>query len=541
MSLRDLSPLRVIIGNDDVTPYLQDSGFTFSNVDPGGFESLSAQFPRDMPTTLRGLPIRVDSGLHVAWEGRVAQVQRSLGNNTVITGEGYGALLKDRAQSMVFVDRDMTRWGSPSYQRQANLISVSLNTDGLSFQMAADPGGLPSLVFSGAYPWAGNQIVEAWYDAGPDNVIAVIYVDSSSQINGAYAFTTTASTGELNIGSVADAVGSGFSGSHLIAVGSSIQILPSVQRYALISVSNDGPDVSGSPPTGVPIGIALSNPAVYGNHGLTGRGATPQGFYPSDIAGFAISQVPGLQLGVTQLTDASNYIVPHSAYYAPVTLDQIVADMATAQGWHWGVWESPSPLIGDARPRCDFRPRPAPGAFTAFCRRQDCSNLDIREDLTQQYNVAVVTYTDVAGVPGAAVVTTGNPILDAAAIPLKVLPIPAGTMTPATAALYGAEILAITNVQQRVAGTIEIISPIDTGVGYAPAWLLKAGIDRLRIADVPSTDAFGSMSDYPISRVECSLSSGGFSTSVEIGSGASLVETLNARVQAATALAGQGG
>jgi len=114
-------------------------------------------------------------------------------------------------------------------------------------------------------------------------------------------------------------------------------------------------------------------------------------------------------------------------------------------------------------------------------------------------------------------------------------------MTAATASVFGAIVLSLSNVQARVAGSIEIAGPVDGGGGPMPAWLLKAGIDRLRIGDMPCTDAFGQMNDVPISRVECSVSSSGMTTNVEVGSGGNLVETLNARLAAASTLAAQGG
>ena len=280
---------------------------------------------------------------------------------------------------------------------------------------------------------------------------------------------------------------------------------------------------------------------MYGNHGLTPRGPSPTGFYPSDIASWVIAQVPGLQLGVTQPTDETGFIMPHSVYYTPVGLDTIMGDQATAAGWHWGVWESLSPLTGNPLPRCDFRPRPALGQFSAFCLRRDTTLCDVREDLSEQYNRCVVSYTDVSGVQGAVTVTADNPILDQAGIQSRTMILSGGVMTPATASLYGQEALALTYATARVAGSIQVDQAIDGPSGPQAAWLLKPGIDRIRVGDLPSFDAWGAYNDLPISRMEFSGSSSGLSTSLEVGLGASLVETLNARVAAATFLAGQGG
>ena len=535
LSLKDLAPFRLLIDDEDMTFLLADS-WTFSSKDPGGYEAASFSVPRDVPGVLRGAPVLLTSGLSTAWEGRVSQIQRSLGNRTSIVCEGYSSLLADNTGSMVFIDRDLTRWGAPSVTRQAALIAVGLQLG--STQVAADPSSnAPALVQTIQDSWVSpyQPICETVYDAGPENALGAMYAELSGagvigqggnwlQAGGFASdstLTTSVESGNDNAGGPLT-FGSG---------GNAWRFAFLQHRYT----ANPG----GS--QGATYNVYWSNLAVYGNHGMAQRGASPGGYYPSDIAGWVVAQVPGLQMGVTQATDETGFILPHSVYYTPVTLDTMMADMATAAGWHWGVWESQASLTGDPRPRVDFRPRPALGQFTAFCERRDTTACDVREDLSQQFNKCVVTYTDAAGTAGAVTVTMDNPILDQAGIASRTLPISAGTMDAPTAALYGQEALAFTYQSARVAGSIQIDQPIDTGGGPGPAWLLKPGIDRIRIGDLPSTDAFGTYNDLPISRMEFSGSSAGFSTSLEVGSGANLVETLNARIQSATFLAGQGG
>lgn len=540
LSLKQQFPLRLIIGSEDCTQLLSD-GATFSNADPGGFEAASFTIPKDMPQTLRGQYVRLDSGLHVAWEGRISEVQRSLGNSTAIQCEGYQALFKDEQQSMIFVDRDITRWQDPSYSRQ--LAIYNANEQLASSQVASDPvSNTPSLVQqitdSWTTPWV--PLNESWYDAGPENLVAFVFYDLVCQegLTAGNWLERILLSADANLGAIVDS-GNLHSGSEVHGY---FNFSGGTQyRYAVLEhvygATNSGAQ-------GATYNAYWKNVAVFGNHGLTGYGVAPSGdpvgYYPSDIFGWCVDQLPGVQLGVTQLTDAANYIMPHSVYYTPVGLDQIGGDMATAAGWHWGVWESLSPLTGNPQPRADFRPYLPQGSFTAFCRRQDCDTLDIREDLSGQYDEAVVNFTDAAGVSQCAIVQIDNPILDAAGIPGRTVAFDGGTMTPATAALFGAEALAITNAQTRVAGTADIIAAIDGPSGPMPAWLLKAGIDRLRVGDLPSVDAFGAYNDVPISRVECSIGTSGWTTSVEVGQGADLVETIQARLTAAATLAQQG-
>lgn len=534
-SLKDAFGLRLIIGREDAS-FLLDSNATFANVDPGGFESASFAIPKDMPDTLRGTYVRLDSGLGVAFEGRVSQIQRSLGSKTAIQCEGYGALFKDQAASCVFVDRDLTRWIAPSYTRQNALVSANYQLQ--SSQVAADPtSSTPALVQSVVDSWASPNmpICEAWYDSGPENLLAKIYYTWSQQNanDGGVGWRDI-----VNLSSNADASGTLEGTANLNSAGpvSGYFSPATALRFAFLQHYYS---VTPAGSMGSTYRAYWHSLAAYGNHGLTGRGSDPVGFYPSDIFGWILNQIPGLQAGVIPQTDATGYIIPHSAYYLPVTLDQMVGDMSIISGWHWGVWESLSPLTGNATPRADFRPRPQPGAWTAYCYRKDCDTLDITEDLSQQFDKCVVTFTDVAGVDGAATVTIDNPILDQAGIPSRTLVLNGGTMDQASAALFAAEALALTNSQARVSGSADVIAAINGGT--RPAWMLKAGIDRLRIMDVPSVDAFGSLSDFPIKRVECSLSPEGWKTSVELGLGASLVESLQARLAAATALSANGG
>lgn len=537
ISLKQQFPFRLMIGNEDAT-FLLDDAFTFSSVDPGGFEAASFSIPKDMPQTLRGTPVRLDCGLKVAWEGRVAQIQRSLGHRTQINCEGYGALLKDNAMSMVFVDRDITRFQAPSLTRQIALGVANFQLG--SSQVAADPtSNTPAFAQTITDSWAtpNKPVCESLYDAGPGNLIAKVYYD--------HLLSASVNVADVNwqgfVLLYSDANGSSAQSSANLDIVSetSAYFAPSTAwRFAVLQHFYNA---TASGTAGDSFSAYWKKLAVYGNHGLTGRGTDPVGFYPSDIAGYVIGHAPGLRVGNTQATDVTGYIVPHSVYYTPVTSDQVMNDMAKAGGWHWGVWESLSPLTGDPTPRCDFMPRPTLGQFSAFCLRRDTEQCDIREDLSQQYNQAVVTFTQVDGTDGAVTVTMDNPILDQAGIPVRTVILNGGTMTPATAAVFGAETLALLYAQGRVAGSVQIDTAITGGGGLMPGWLLKPGIDRLRIGDLPSFDAFGAYNDVPLSRMEFSGSSAGFLTSLEVGSGGNLVETLQARLAASTALAAQGG
>jgi hypothetical protein len=536
-SLLDSYPLRVLIGGQDFTG-LVDGGLTFSNVDPGGYEACSIPIPRDCPDLSDGMPIRIECGTQTAWEGRIGEIQRSLGNKTIVTGEGYGAELKENMLSEVYVDRDLTRWQQPTYARQAALVSADYQI--ASYQIGPDPvSNAPALVMqitdSWSSPW--RPLAEAWYDAGPENLIAKVWYDvtfdTSYGTNANFyddidlSVDTNTSTSETT-GNLWASPWTEVSGYFAPAT---------AYRFAVIQHQY----------TATPAGVQGSqynsyyhNLAAYGNHGLTGRGSNPVGFYPSDIVKHAISQLPSGPIVAGIIPDYTAYIVPHYVQYTPVPVEQIVADMAGLAGVHWGTWESLSPLTGNPTPRFDFRAYPT--SATCFAYRQDCDSLDINEQLANLYDSAQVTFTDSAGVQQAVYVTLDNPYLDRAGVH-RTMQIDAGTSTAAAAASFGQTALLLSQTQARASGSAVISGLVHTASGSIPAFLLKAGIDRMRIPDLPGQNAFavpgilGGDGEFAISRVEASIGTDGLSTTVELGTGANLLEVEQARFQAASTLA----
>src|SRR5260221_9393985 len=171
----DRPRLHVLVGGRDLTD--RCDSLVFSAVDNGGFEICTLGLPSaDRP--LKGLPVMVRAGLEPAWAGRVAEIadHSTHGKASKTTGcEGYRALLKDNPMQMVYVDRDYTRWSGPSVQRQIDNIAGAVPNSG-SVQVAADPtpAGTPSVeeLMTGAFPLSARN--EAWYDAGPGNVIGAL-------------------------------------------------------------------------------------------------------------------------------------------------------------------------------------------------------------------------------------------------------------------------------------------------------------------------------------------------------------------------------
>ena len=114
-----------------------------------------------------------------------------------------------------------------------------------------------------------------------------------------------------------------------------------------------------------------------------------------------------------------------------------------------------------------------------------------------------------------------------------------GTGTQVAAEAWGLIQLDLLADQARMTGSATITEAVHEMNGAPkPAWLLRAGLDRLRIPDLPCSDVWGEHNDLPISRVECSGGEQGLSTSIEFGLGPNLLETLAAQLQADVTAAG---
>lgn len=544
-TIRERFPLHLLIGGRDCSFLLTDN-FAFSNVDPGGYEMASFAVGQDMGWVVRGMPVKLDCGIQVAWEGRVKEIQRSLGSKTLIQCEGYGALLKDNDMAEIFIDRDLTKWQGPNVERQIQLINGGWAPTAPS--AAPEPGSLKQSLeteVTGAWVAGGSPICEAWYNANGIPIRVLFYEwarganVSNLEINWSWSTTLSNDPFGTSVDGTGNLRAAGPGSAYLLATASN-------RVYALIQFFFSNGVASGA--ENARYAIYWSKLAVYGkgfdeflnvNGGF--HGADPAGFYPSDAARYVAATCPGLNVGVIET--ASEFLVPHAVYMSPVEMQQIVADMAKLVGWHWGVWEAQDYLTSSKPlPRLDFRPYPALGQPTAWAWRSDCEGLDVREDLASQYNTAKVTFTEAAGIQSTVTVTVDNPVLDAAGIAGRTIPLNLGTSTKAAAETYGKLTLELLQLQARVLGSATMRGAIHriNGGEMAP-WMLKSGIDRLRIPDLPSFDVWGTYNDLPITRVECSGSQAGITTSVEFGIGKNLSEALLAELQQVSVLAGQGG
>ena len=483
------------------------------------------------------------------WEGRVSEPQRHIQKGTattLIAGEGFGAQLKDNNGSMVFIDRDLTRWGSWSATRQRNL-AASYGTDAISWSVVPDSvTGLPSISATFEGGTVNLPLAEVWYDAGPQNQIGRMRFGKTTMINlGAYP-TDGHNLVEVTLHSGDDASGEIGGGQILSQSPFSYDITPTGQeRYATIQFYYSTSGSAGS--TGATYGWQISNISIIGDHGLTlqlpagGTAYVDDGFEAADIARYAVlmAMAQGAKIQLGQI-DPTGYTVTHYVQYTPVAFEQMVSDMAQLSGGcHYGVWESNSPLFDDTPAFVFLQPRDEATIFTSLA---DCDEIDLSERLSALYNTATVTWQTPDGSTGATTVTLPNGILDLNGIG-RTITYDLGTSTDAAAATFATFALQALFGQQRGAGSVTLPKSIRTGGGaYRGAHTLKAGIDRLQINDIPfRTGLIAGNPDanaFRISRVEVSVQDGTPGTRVELDTGPNLIETLQARLQLATHIAG---
>jgi hypothetical protein len=449
--------------------------------------------------------------------------------------------LKDNPMQMIYVDRDLGKWQGPSRQRQINLAGAPGYANNVAPSVAPDTTtGNPSLKTEITAPWGTNPqkpLCEGWYDAGPGNVIGSLYYawtkgPTTDQTDANYSWTANLSTDDILTGQDA--------GAEQRAAGPGSGTLTATaanRRFAMIQFFYNA-SVANAASAQFPL---FWQPAVYGNHGLTKRGAAPSGFYPSDIVRHVLSQAKGILTG--RIDDATGYIAPHLTYPVPTDMDVIIDDMAKLMGWTWGVWEPPT--IFDSQPRLDFRPPPTDA--TAVVTKAECDQLDITSRLGDLYDTAEVTYTDTAGLQGLVTVTLTNPQLYDTGIQGRTLKLDLGLGSSAAATTFGQFALALSQVAARAAGSATLPASVRLpGGGSKPASLLRPGLDRLRIVDLvdggPLFDLGQVRRDvFRISRVETTVGKDGAPQTVaELDNGTNLLETLQARQSLAASVVGSG-
>lgn len=535
-------PLTMIAGARDLTPFL--GGCVLSNTDPGGYEILQAR-PDALRDLTPGAPIAVRYGLDWVWDGIVnepSQHDRGGRVEAAIAGVGKRALLRRDTYRENYVDRDLTRWGPMSVQRQINYIAGGYAPSDPSVLPDAT-SGVPSVLerFNGQWDGVtGRPVVEAFYDAA-GIPIGSIYYTWTKGLNVGAADVNWGWGVVLSVDDVASTIDNSGNlraagvGSGTLTATASNRIFACLQHYYSLNAAGTYGAIN------TPYDIFWSYVAVYGNHGLTKRGIDPKGFYTSDIATDALTR-SGVPLDITT-GDASAYTLGHCTYLTDTFFEQVPLDMADLMGWHFGIWE-PRTIFGTT-PQALFIPPPTDA--TCIVRRADCDEVvepSIRYD--KLYDTCKVAYTDTAtGRPATVTVTQTNPLAQQYGVDAGTLLLTAGLSSSGAATSLGTFALQLSQQSARGSGSATLPQMVSLPMGGSkPSILLKAGRDRLRISDLPtvgSSLAVGTnrFDTFLIRRVETTVDEHSVPrTRVDFDTGSDLLAVLVARLAVAATIAG---
>lgn len=330
---------------DEPDPANVPSGVRHSDTMPGGFEQYSATLPRKpgvdysdlerlSTVTVRG------AGGRVIGEYRLDSAPRSSGDQMSVSpaAVGFQAALDDnKFARMVYVDRDMSRWGDPSRQRQADLLAGSPKyvLDQWSVGVQADPStGAPAIVHQSSRlvsDASQKGLAESWYDAQGIELGSVFYDLAANGLgDGADAnWTTRVLLSDDDVHSNTN-VGTDHNGADAIAA-TTLTASGVAKRFATLQTMYEGTT------SGDGSWVAWWSPTVYGDHGLTKRGDNPQGFYASDVVAHAVrTWAPSLGTVIQQ----SAFVIPHLSFLDATTAGEIVRQASRFDLPDWGVWEN---------------------------------------------------------------------------------------------------------------------------------------------------------------------------------------------------------
>jgi hypothetical protein len=472
-------------------PNAQDipEGLSFSTTIPGGFAtcewSLSRRVDLDYPDLNLLDDVRIyGAGNRTAWEGRMAQLPRRHGTGISINpgAVGWSAHLRDdQSFREIYIDRDLSRWGEMPAERRSALLTAGTYSPRANTSSAVSTTPTLTQVIDGEWSVApGLPIVESWYSAG---AVEIGSVKASWAVLNATSATWSAI---ISTQPSATTTGDLLSGA---ASGTTSVTAQDGDTQALLEFLWGGAGANSQP--GVNFEIHWTNLRVFGRHGLTIRGTSPDdGFYASDIIADVISRAAPLLN--TDAVTTSDLVIPHLIFPDPVTAEDVIVDANKYHLWEWGVYDD----------KGFFYRAPDPDRLTWQARLSDGAHIDLEGDtLEQLMNGVFVKYRDGAGVSKTVGPTGGsfddesddlldtsesNPANQRGLRKWPGLDIPFPSNLESATAL-GVAYMAEKALPQRrgvltLQGTGSVVHPTE---GVTPVWRVRAG-DFIRIADHPA-------------------------------------------------------
>lgn len=330
----------VRFGSDELDTDNIPSDLTFDTSNPGGFGSASITLPRppDLFADDGKLFSHVElygPGGQTFYEGYVNGTPQVGDNAIQLNLSGWvSALDKYETFRQVFVDRDLGRWGDASGPRRQGLLGTFNSVLGATVETDVNTS-LSALTMTTPATKV-TPYCETWYNAGAGCKVESIYYDITSLSLSTYGGEMFTATDDL-AGGAAALLADVLTGTNSSASGTATASTPA--RYAMIRFYLSGGTVGAKDQS-----MSVRRLAVFGNHGLTKRGTAPdQGYYASDIVGYAIQQCPSLTYSADSIETTSS-VIPHLTFTEDTTLRSVI-EQVTALGGNqnvandWGVYE----------------------------------------------------------------------------------------------------------------------------------------------------------------------------------------------------------
>lgn len=270
----------------------------------------------------------------VAYEGVLGSLPKSLEGSPKVMLQAQGWMSHATRQKFVevYVDRDLSKWGSPSNSRTVQAITENFVLGSLS--QANDEAGNSMVALSLPSPWASpfKPLAEAWWPPAAGISLGALYYSfpewNSTLMSGAewrvFAYLAADDGGAVKNGTanLAPPTASGY-------------LTPtSTAKTAMIQLWYNKTAEGAS---GQSFYARFEKLAVYGTHGLTRQGEDPGGFYVSDmIKNIASRWAPKLD---TSGVEGTTLPIPHASFLEETLPYDAFQTLNQYHRWEMDVYE----------------------------------------------------------------------------------------------------------------------------------------------------------------------------------------------------------
>jgi len=376
------------LDSDAPDPGDRPQGIQFSTQQASGFYTAGftltcpIDHERDDIHLLDAVQILLADG-DIVYEGFVAGMPRSTSEQgpdiITVNCAGWMASSTDETFTAIFVDRDLSQWGSTSRTQQiANITAGYANNDSSATRDQSGAAATKT-AFSGAWTTGGFPVSDALYDAGPGNGIGVIFGDwvRGANIDGSDIYWTwivkllTSDHIASGQDTTADLRGTSLTSPYDLTA-------TAERRFAMLSLYYSA--IGGT--DGMEYGIDWINTTVVGDHGITLTGAPALGITASDVIRYLVTRYcPLLNAGGVQ--DAT-YPILHLVFREDTKPYDAFLKVNSYLVWQLAVWENRTLHFGPADLR-DHDWEIRPGEYGQVAGLQGDEYTDLRNIIRVQY------------------------------------------------------------------------------------------------------------------------------------------------------------